>query len=138
MKLGSVQTLLTHPVNFQLLRAELGRLMGPSDDLDMFSGFRVRPCASMAADRHTGFYLVDGRPTDPAFLRIQTRFIEYGPEDIPYLLYAGIIAEEREPLFYLMSDPGVDARFEFGPRAMHHWQCAETIFKKLAPITPIV
>ena len=50
-----------------------------------------------------GLYSIPGCP-DPVSadgVRFSTPFIEYGPEDLDFLLYAGIVTEHRSTLFYI-------------------------------------
>jgi hypothetical protein len=48
-------------------------------------------------------------------LQIKDSLVEYGPEDIDWLLYAGRVTEEREMLFYLVEDSLFRMRYEAMP-----------------------
>lgn len=66
----------------------------------------VRANAYMEKYRKTGRYVLpDGSCVLPEDVTVSDRFIQYGYDDIWYLLWAGIITEEKKALFYIMDEP---------------------------------
>lgn len=100
-----MKTLVCHPDNLKKIKKELKSEL-PEDSV--FSGcplFNVRTDSTLDRDKPTGRYVLpSGTAVEKEKIRITYRFIEYGPEDLPWLLYAGIVTEERELLFYLVDD----------------------------------
>jgi hypothetical protein len=98
--------LVTHPDNVGVLRnsfaarREVRSRFSPYTSL--FPSIEIRANACLERDKPTGRYRIKGESVarDPVDVKISTRFVDYGPEDIPYLLYAGMIEEEREMIFY--------------------------------------
>lgn len=77
-------------------------------------------------DKPTGKYrLPNGKSVAKEQVVVKERFIEYGPEDVDWLLYAGVITEEREMVFYVVDDaisynpmpPVLDRRIIYMPTA---------------------
>ncbi len=98
-------TIISHPENLKALEA---RLSGePLLDQELFRAtFRLQPNSCMAIDEPTGKYRQpDGIVARPSEIRVNYKFFSYGPEDIEYLKYAGIITEVRRALFYVMNAP---------------------------------
>lgn len=97
-----MKTIVCHPANLTLLREKFHEQ--EFDETFTFMGgieFKTNP--HMERERPSGQYrLPDGSILDKERVTVKTRFIDYGPEDIDWLVYAGIIEELREPLFYEM------------------------------------
>src|SRR5262245_38786373 len=100
-------TIMCHPANVELLRKAINQGtfdngMSPSPHRWFsFDSFTIQPSSLMERDKPTGRYIVGGKAVSKDAIRIHERFIEYGPEDLEWLLYSGRIREEREPLFLL-------------------------------------
>lgn len=117
-----MKSLVTHPDNAAWLRAQLDK----QDQAEQARGFgciglmpswgiEIRENPLMDRDKPSGKYkLPDGRILAKAEFVLRERFIEYGPEDIPSLVWLGVIVELREPLFYEV-DSMFRSRFDFGP-----------------------
>lgn len=105
-------TIITHPRNLELLRKAVDA--GEYDRGQTFPMITIRTSESMEPDKPTGrFILPGGRAVKREEIRLRKgRFVEYGPEDVGYLLFAGVIREEREPLFYMMEDRFMIKAFE--------------------------
>jgi hypothetical protein len=97
------KTIFTHPDNMALLKRELDS--GKHDAGEAFPYFTVKASPMMDRDKPTGrYFLPGGKLVEKSAVRVAERFTEYGPEDVPYLLYAGLIKEQREALFLVMDD----------------------------------
>ena len=119
--------LVTHPDNLDWLRqylanapdGEIVRLDSPPS----LWGVEINTNPHMQRDTPAGKYRVHatGRVLAKADFTLQEgRFIEYGPEDIPYLLARGVMTELREPLFYEVEDPNlffVDYNFRMNAKS---------------------
>ncbi len=82
----------------------------------MFADFRVRTDPSIDQFKPTGRYkLQDGKTVDKSSINIKTKFIEYGPEDVDWLVYAGLITEEQEMVFFVIEDTMFRVRHDFMP-----------------------
>lgn len=93
----------THPDNEELVR----RIFTPDlvDGMRQISWITIQTNRFMERDKPTGEYILpDGRKVFRESIQVSTRFIDYGPEDVGYLVMAGIIAEELEPLYYEVSE----------------------------------
>jgi len=101
--------IITHPSNVAELRRHFEkqqRTRSPFGILGALSrGVEIQESEHMEKDRPTGKYILpDGRVVENQDVVVDTPFVTYGPEDIPSLLYAGMIQEEREALYYMLSD----------------------------------
>ena len=103
--------LICHPDNWEFLKTKINR--GDFDSLGAY--FDVQTNKYMDKTKPTGKYIVDGKAVDKSEIRIKHRFIEYGPEDIEWLLYAGIIREEQEMLFYEVNDSMFRMSMDYAP-----------------------
>lgn len=97
-------SIVCHPDNWEAVKAKIDR--GQFDKPgSMFAEFRVRTNPHMERDKPTGRYkLPHGKVVAKEEIVVRERFIEYGPEDVEWLIYAGIITEEREMVFYVIDD----------------------------------
>lgn len=100
-------TIYCHPDNLQKLKAAVSRGEFNQRRQSIFSD-EIKVVASPHVDKHkpTGRYLMPvGPPLEPKDVRIRTRFIDYGPEDVDYLVYAGVIKPEVEAYYYVVDEP---------------------------------
>ena len=98
-------TIVSHPQNLKALEDRLKK--EPELDQQLFKAtFRLQPNSSMPIDEPTGKYRQpDGIVARPSEIRINYKFFSYGPEDLEFLKYAGIITEVRRAVFYVMGAP---------------------------------
>jgi len=103
-----MKTIITHPDNLAHIKAKLiSKGVDRNGDVlpeDVFCSVPIRTNAFLDRDKPTGKYIVDGKVVDKEEIKVEERFVVYGPEDLDYLLYAGLIEEERKWLFYGMDD----------------------------------
>ncbi len=106
-----MKRIVTHPDNLPLLKREIDRqgiggdLKSPYGLPGSLWGIRVQTNELMERDKPSGKYkMPDGRVVPAAQVKLRDRFCEYGPEDISWLVYAGLIQELREPLFMVLDD----------------------------------
>ena len=98
--------ILTNPANAEKLMESLRRsdraAMDGGKMLATLEGVRIVTDPSIPELTSTGRYVLPGgRAVPPEKVRVlEGRFIEYGPEDIPFLLRRGIIQRQMEPTFY--------------------------------------
>lgn len=97
-------SIVCHPDNWEAVKSKIDR--GQFDKPgSMFAEFRVQTDPHMVRDKPTGKYrLPNGKTVAKEQVIVKERFIEYGPEDVDWLLYAGVITEEREMVFYVVDD----------------------------------
>lgn len=125
------KTIVTHPDNLELLKKELEKKYPKRPpmnhfgiDLATYFMPTIKTNKYMEKDKPSGKYrLPDGSVLDKEEFVIKTQFITYGPEDIDCLVYAGVIEELREPLFYEVDMNAFRMRINCGvqihnPRAM--------------------
>lgn len=68
-------------------------------------GMEVSFSSFMEKDKPSGRYVLPcGRVVDRADVLVSERFVEYGPEDIEWLLFSGVIKEERVLNYIIMQD----------------------------------
>lgn len=102
--------LITHPSNIEKIK----RLSVDDDSLTsqmhlFHSGYKLIECPFMPAMRPSGMYSINGRGRyEKEDIRIKHRFIEYGPEDLDYLIYAGIVKELEEINILCMNETQFD------------------------------
>lgn len=97
-------TIYTHPANAEAIRRQA--MSGKFDLQSMpWEGITIRCNDMLPKDQPTGrYWLPNGTLVDRENVRVHDRFIEYGPEDVGYLMSAGIIREEREAHFYVVNE----------------------------------
>lgn len=97
-------SIICHPDNWEAVKANIDR--GSFDKpRSMFAEFRVRTNPHMERDKPTGKYrLPNGKSVAKEQVVVKEQFIEHGPEDVDWMLYAGVITEEREMVFYVVYD----------------------------------
>ena len=67
-------------------------------------GFETVASDLIPSNGETGRYILPcGKVVVPEDVKVTTRFVEYGPEDIEWLLYAGIIEKEIGPTWFLIN-----------------------------------
>lgn len=96
--------IVTHPDNEVLLHQALSAKHMVDHGALSILWLKIRTNPLMERDKPTGRYILNGRVVFACDVEFHTRFCVYGPRDIPYLLFAGIIQEEREPLFYEVNE----------------------------------
>lgn len=105
----------THPANLSLLRERYER--GEYDALPGGPwGIEIVANSHLSPSEPTGRYLLpDGaggwRPVALEAIRLRSRFVEYGPEDLGYLLLAGLARPEIAPRFYMIRETPLHLRF---------------------------
>lgn len=104
-------TIFCHPANLELIRSQIeskgSRPCSPEGVLlGGLLGIQVITCNHMDQYRDDGYRLPDGsvvRNKDE--IVVKDRFVEYGPEDLWWLLYTGRVTVNRTQLFYVMQNP---------------------------------
>jgi hypothetical protein len=78
--------------------------------------FRIFTDSNVDRDKPSGKYtLPGGKQVSKDDIRLRDRFIEYGPEDVEWLLYAGVISEGREMVFHVIDDSYFRSSFNMEP-----------------------
>lgn len=73
------------------------------DELSL-NGMEVQLNDFMEREKWSGKYILpNGSVVESRDVRLSEKFCEYGPEDIWYLLWAGIIRKHMEPLMYMFN-----------------------------------
>jgi hypothetical protein len=108
-------SIVCHPDNWEAVKAKIDR--GQFDKPgSMFAVFEVRTNPQMERDKPTGRYkLPSGKAVAKDEIVVKERFVEYGPEDFEWLIYAGIVTEEREMVFYVIDDAMIRMSYDFAP-----------------------
>lgn len=102
---------ITHPDNLDALKRDVDA--GKYDNDQFMPSIEVRTNLRMDRDKPTGrFILPSGETVERDEVRVEERFVVFGPEDVECLLFAGVIREEREALFYVMDDSPFRIRFD--------------------------
>lgn len=133
-------TIVVHPDNTQKLRESIRKS-------DVFAGevgeylyikfrkssfdvvaIRIRGESFVGRSKTTGRYLIDGRVVPVSQINVVKGFITYGPEDLSWLLYAGIVEQEVVYPAYMISDrfdidsPVFDPDISFVPPPKMEWK----------------
>lgn len=97
-----MQKIITHPNNLAVLRENIERKSGGL----ALGLLGIEIIASPFVDEFslTGKYVLpNGEVVEGSGdWKIETRFVDYGPEDLDYLLKAGIVKVDRVRNFYLI------------------------------------
>ena len=108
--------IVCHPDNLEAVKTAIqgGKFDKPTAwSLD----FRIQANTLMDRDKATGRYkLPNGKAVLKEQIVVRERFFTYGPEDLDWLLYAGIIHEEREMLVYVIDDLAFRVSYDQMPR----------------------
>ena len=108
-----MKTIWTHPDNAEILgqrffKEDIESRGTPSPFLPFRFDWHIKTNPHLERQRHSGKYILgDGRVVAKEDVRLVSRFVSYGPEDIHFLLYAGLIHEHMELLFHVMDDVGM-------------------------------
>lgn len=111
-----------HPVNAHKLREQIERdrrHMGLRSFAAIpswtFFGMEIVEDPSIPIDRPTGKYVLPGgEVVDREHVRVKTRWVSYGPEDLDWLIYAGLVKDERELVYQKFNDFEFTVRSNFG------------------------
>ena len=113
-------TYFTHPDNVRELKRAIDKgrddssvVCGSAMPVSWFIEIKENPL--LDRDQPTGKYVTPTGIVPTAEVRVVEQFWEYGPEDIPYLLYAGIIHEQREMLVLKVARPMFRVAFDAPP-----------------------
>lgn len=110
--------IITHPDNLAVLMLMLDKCKGQLSN-PMQEEIRIKTNKYVPATEFTDTYILpDGSVVKQEDIVVKTTFIEYGPEDLDWLLYAGVIKKHYEPIFFTMRPPkdpfGIVATPQFG------------------------
>lgn len=95
---------VTHPENVKYLSDTL-RSSRDIHPMLVFKGIEIVVDSCLPKEVPSGRYrLPDGRIVAKAEISIKTRWIEYGPEDFDWLMFARIIKEHRERYYLVIDD----------------------------------
>lgn len=97
-------SIITHPANVATIRKAVPVRHG----IDMWDNNDVKIIENphMEKEAPTGQYILpDGKVVPPGEVRVQEKFTSYGPDDIWFLEWAGIIRKEMKMVFFMMEDP---------------------------------
>lgn len=133
-------TIVVHPDNTQKLRESIRKCAGFAGEygdylyikshkssLDMVA-VRIRSESFVGRSKTTGRFLVGGRVVPVSQMKVVKGFITYGPEDLSWLLYAGIVEQEVVYPAYMISDrfdmdsPVFDPDISFVPPPKMEWK----------------
>jgi hypothetical protein len=95
---------VTHPENVKYLRDTL-RNSRDVHPMFVFTGIEIVVDSCLPKDVLSGKYVQpDGRIVERSNISIKTRWIEYGPEDFDWLMFARIIKQHRERYYLVIDD----------------------------------
>ena len=112
-----MKTIVCHPSNWEAVKAKINRGHFDGPGVGMFDDFTVKTNPHMDRDKPTGRYtiLASEKTVEKDKLQIKESLVEYGPEDIDWLLYSGRVTEEREMLFFVVNESLFRMRYESMP-----------------------
>lgn len=103
---GHILKLLAHPDNIELLKQFTRQ---SCETLSRIYGIEI-VTNSLIPKTFREFKLPDGRlfrcdhPLPEGLVVFKTRFVDYGWDDLGYLIYAGIIEIVEKPAFFIMNE----------------------------------
>mgnify|MGYP000461603139 CR=1 FL=1 len=102
--------LITHPDNVKKIERMCVSDESFASQAHLFhSGYKLIECTFMPATRPSGMYSINGSGRfKPEDICVKTRFVTYGPEDLEYLVYAGIAREIQEMNILCMHETQFD------------------------------
>jgi len=109
------RTILCNPASYEKLKEEIGARVqnkpGPFPTVfgnsSPLLGIKIIATDTVPATQPSGKFIVDGEEVEREDVRVEERFIEYGPEDIEYLLRSGRIKHHEVLYYYLVDFPNV-------------------------------
>lgn len=112
--------IFSHPQNIEALRNQFEKEKdcGPRGLMyaTHWCGIEFVADPRLPIDTWTGRYILpDGQIVKKSEIRIRTRWIDYGPDDLEWLLYAGIVTEERTILFHKVDTLDFAAAYDPAP-----------------------
>lgn len=116
-----MKTIWTHPDNAEILRRrlheeDLTTRGSPAPFMLTWPDWSIKTNNLLERERHSGKYILDdGRIVEKNDVRLVSRFVSYGPEDIHFLLYAGLIREHMELLFHVVDELAFRMTFDYRP-----------------------
>lgn len=111
--------IICHPDNIKAV-AKLAQNFSFRENT-FFAEFVVTADPRLEREQPSGKYILPGGEIVlPESICVTKPFITYGPEDIDWLLYAGIIKREMELLFFIVEDPPFAIRPDFAPSIRCH------------------
>lgn len=102
------KVVMCHPDNLELVK-NLPQVVTIKDEIDSkgfwsWDSLEFRTDPYMEKDRPSGRYILPGGARVVLEnVVVEEKFERYGPEDIAYLLWAGVVERELEPLFYIIN-----------------------------------
>lgn len=97
------------------------------------SGYKLIECTFMPPTRPSGMYSINGSGRfKPEEISLKTAFITYGPEDLDYLIYAGVAEEIREMSILCIHE----SQFASANQAMRCTPAQFDFFRK--PVEPMM
>ncbi len=103
-----MKRIFCHPENWRAVRSAF------KHELNGF-GIEIHTNPFMEKTKPTGKYVIGGKVFEKSEIRVKHKFIEYGPEDLDWLLYAGIATEDREMLFYVVDESMFRMSMDYAP-----------------------
>lgn len=116
--------IICHPVNYQWLREELAKNQNkevqrvkqlvPAWALQ--KGVEIIQDTSLPVFKETDKYqLINGQIQEKEEIHYVRGFCTYGPEDLDFLLYAGIAVPHKERVFYKIEESNFDPMLMYSP-----------------------
>lgn len=106
--------LCVHPDNVEAVRSGLRKIsarVGENVHVDFnpkYLPFEIVASEFVPKEEFTGKYrLPSGAKVQPKDVCIVERFVTYGPEDLKYLLYSGMIVPDVEIVAYILDVPDI-------------------------------
>jgi len=124
--------IVAHPANIDALKKAVnaGQFNGQMiDKWDRFDVINLISNPSLPQTRPSGKYrLPGGAELTREEFTLRTRFFEYGPEDLDWLVMAGVVEECQEMHFYIVKDSAFQLRMDlmpmlFEPRSLVKMTC---------------
>lgn len=108
-----MKRILTHPDNVHLIRGAVERDIGRL-------GYKIQTDSCMPKyGPNKRIKLPDGRFVDRDAFSLKCGCVTYGPEDLTWLMWAGVIEERLEPLYYIIDEPLSYASIAFRAFSMY-------------------
>ena len=112
------KTLITHPDNVPILKQAAHKWLAghfPKDELS----WGWPPFLNVKTNKYMDRYgpakrvrLPNGTAIDRESFVMRCGPVTYGPEDLKWLMWAGVIQEQLEPVFYIVDEPEIFRVFQ--------------------------
>lgn len=100
-----MKKLVCHPKNWEEAKKFCEKIEAKTQNVFGVLGVEVIVSEHIPEKEFRGSFKYQGNVVKKEDINIRTRFVTYGPDDVEWLEYAGIVEKILEPVFFMMEFP---------------------------------